>query len=469
MYFKNQKFLVAGISRSGVSASEFLLKRGASVLLYDDVTGGAVEKNERELEQKGARVVSASQLASAVRESDVLVLSPGIPIDHELAIAFKKAGNRIIGESELGCMFLRSPMIAVTGTNGKTTTVTMISEILKAAGENGIACGNIGLPICSVVEDLGYDGIAVAEISSFQLETLTSVRPHVAVVTNISEDHLNRHYNMENYIFLKRKLLRNMRESEYSVLNYDDAVVRSFAENAKCKIKYFSLNERVDGAYLFEGGLYFEGEKIMDSSELSLRGKHNLQNALAAICAARIMGTDSRVIRETLSTLKGIRHRIEFVREVNGVSYVNDSKGTNVDASIVAIESMQSDTVLLLGGKDKGYDYDKLFARVRDSRVVHAVLYGENRFKLFNGAVKNNFSQITLCGDFEIAVRIASMTAKRGQCVLLSPASSSFDRFSNYEERGEAFEKIVNSLESDKVDNQICNSEVCEDFSEAAE
>ena len=458
MYFKTQKFLVAGISRSGVSAAEFLLARGASVFLYDDVTGGAVEKSERALEQKGARILGPEDLSAAVRDADVLVLSPGIPIDHELAIAFKKAGKRIIGESELGCLFLRAPMIAVTGTNGKTTTVTMISEILKAAGEKAIACGNIGLPLCSVVEELGYDGLAVAEISSFQLETLSSVQPHVAVVTNISEDHLNRHYNMENYIFLKRKLLRNMRESEVAVLNFDDATVRGFADSAKCKVKYFSCNERVDGAYLFEGGLYFEGEKVMEASELSLRGRHNLQNALAAVCAARIAGVESRIIRETLASLKGIRHRIEFVREVNGVTYVNDSKGTNVDASVVAIDSMQSDTVLLLGGKDKGYDYDKLFAKIRDSRVVHAVLYGENRFKLLNGAVKNNYSQITLCADFEIAVKIASMTAKRGQCVLLSPASSSFDRFSNYEERGEKFEEIVKSLESENVDNQICNA-----------
>lgn len=458
MYFKTQKFLIVGISRSGIAAAEFLLERGASVLLYDDVTGGAVEKSERALAEKGARILGAEDLASAVREADILLLSPGIPIDHELAIAFKKAGKRIIGESELGCLFLRAPVIAVTGTNGKTTTVTMISEVLKAAGEHAVACGNIGLPLCSVIDELGYGGIAVAEISSFQLETLTSLRPHIAVITNISEDHLNRHYNMDNYIFLKKKILRNMRESEYAILNYDDATVRGFADSAKCKVKYFSVHERVDGAYLFEGGLYYEGEKIMDASEISLKGKHNLQNALAAVCAARLAGTDSRIIRETLSSLKGIRHRIEFVCEEDGVTYVNDSKGTNVEASMVAIESMQTDTVILLGGKDKGYDYDKLFAKIRDSRVIHAVLYGENRFKLLNGAVKNNFSQVTLCADFEIAVRIAAMTAKRGQSVLLSPASSSFDRFSNYEERGEKFEEIVKSLGGNKVDHQICNA-----------
>jgi len=460
MYIKSQTFLVAGISRSGVSAAEFLLARGAKVFLYDDVTGGAVEKNQKELEKRGAKIISNSNLQTAIENSDVLVLSPGIPIDHEIAIAFKRAGKRIIGESEIGCKYLKSPMIAVTGTNGKTTTVTMIYEILKLFGENAVACGNIGLPITAVADSEKYD-IAITEISSFQLETLTSICPHVAVITNISEDHLSRHYNMDNYIFLKKKILRNMRESEFAVLNYDDLTVRSFADGTKSKVKYFSIKESVDGAYLFEGGLYYCGEKIMDENQLSLKGKHNVQNALSAICACKLIGVNSETIKNALSNIKGIRHRIEFVKEVNGVSYVNDSKGTNVNASVVAIESMQSDTVLLLGGKDKGYDYDNLFSQIKKSRVIHAILYGENRFKLLNSAIKNGFSQITVCSDLHIAVKISALISRKGQCVLLSPASSSFDAFANYEERGEEFEKIVNSLESEKGEND-CIDEVCE-------
>lgn len=463
MYINAQTFLVAGISKSGVSVAEFLLSRGAKVFLYDDVTGGAVEKNERELEKKGARLLTKEDLPSAVQKIDVLVLSPGIPIDHELAVAFKRAEKRIVGESEIGCMFLKIPMMAVTGTNGKTTTVTMIGEILKNADKKSVTCGNIGTPIISIVDSDEYE-LAIAEISSFQLETLSSITPHVAVVTNISEDHLSRHYNMDNYIFLKRKILRNMRESEFAVLNYDDVTVRSFADGAKCKIKYFSLLERVDGAYVFENALYYEGEKIMEISQLSLREKHNIQNALAAICAAKIVGVENSAVCEALSSIKGIRHRIEFVKEVNGVSYINDSKGTNVNASIVAIESMKSDTVILLGGKDKGYEYENLFNKIKNSRVFHAVLYGENRFKLLNAAVKCAFSEITLCFDLEIAVKISSMIAKSGQCVLLSPASSSFDAFSNYEERGDAFESIVNSLESDSIEqDNIESNEIFED------
>ncbi len=458
MYFKNQKFLVAGMSKSGIAGTEFLLSRGAAVCMYDDVTGGAVRSAMDKLAERGAVPVRAEQLSSAVEECDILVLSPGIPIDHELPVAFRKAGKRIVGESELGCLYLRAALVAVTGTNGKTTTVTMIDEILRAAGLNSIACGNIGLPLSACVDTLGYDDVAVMEVSSFQLETLTSVRPHVAVVTNITEDHLNRHYSMENYIFLKSKILRNMRESEYAVLNFDDENVRAMAHEARCRVRWFSLRERAEGAYLFDGGLYFENEKIMNVSDLSLKGEHNVKNALAAICAAKLMGVESSLIAKTLSSMRGVRHRMETVAQIGGVTYINDSKGTNVDATLNAVACMQSDTVLLLGGKDKGYDYDKLFQKLKDSRVVQAVLYGENRFKLLNAAARCNESRITLCADFSLAVKIAAMTARPGQCVLLSPASSSFDEFAGYEERGERFEEIVRSLkeEGGEIDELRC-------------
>lgn len=447
MNYKTQKFLVAGMSRSGAASCDFLLARGASVCIYDDVPGDAVKKRMEELATKGARILPAEAVASAAEECDVLVLSPGIPIDHELPVFFRKKGKRIIGEAELGCLNLRSPLVAVTGTNGKTTTVTMIDEILRAAGVHSVACGNIGIPLTSCVEKLGWEDVAVMEVSSFQLETLTSICPHVAVVTNISEDHLERHYSMENYIFLKSKLLRNMRESEYAVLNYDDERVRAFAEEARCPVRWFSVRERVAGACLFEGGLYYENEKIMDADALSLKGEHNLKNALAAICAARLMGVDGAVIAKTLSSMRGVRHRLEKIAELGGVTFVNDSKATNVDATLRAIDCMREDTVLLLGGKDKGESYDPLFERIRDSRVVLCVLYGENRFRLLNSAVRCNESRITLCADFGLAVRIAALSAKAGQCVLLSPACSSFDAFTDYEARGEKFEEIVKGLE----------------------
>ena len=456
MYFKNQKFLVAGMSKSGTAAAEFLLRRGAVTYLYDDVSGGAVEKNMRILEEKGAVVVREDSLSAALSECDVLVLSPGIPIDHTLPVAFRKAGKRIIGESELGCLFLRAPLFAVTGTNGKTTTVTMLDEIFRAAGEKSVACGNIGLPLTACVEQLDYGDIAVMEVSSFQLETLSSIRPHVAIVTNIAADHLNRHYSMENYIFLKSKLLRNMRESEFAVLNYDDPAVRKFADEARCAVRWFSVRERVHGAFLFEGGLYYENEKIMDAADLPLKGEHNIKNALAALCAARLAGISGEAVASALSHMQGVRHRIQTIAEIGGVTYIDDSKGTNIDAALTAVSCMQSDTVLLLGGKDKGYDYDELFVKLRSSRAVHFVLYGENRFRLLNSAVRANESRISLCDDFDTAVRLAAMTAKPGQCVLLSPASSSFDAFSGYEERGERFESIVMSMKERSAECACC-------------
>ena len=446
MYFKHQKFMVAGLSKSGSAAANFLLDRGAVVYLYDDVNAEAVRRTVADLEARGAVPIRQGGLAAAIDECDVLVLSPGIPIDHELPVAFRKKGKRIVGEAELGSLFLRAAMVAVTGTNGKTTTVTMLDEIFRAAGLNSMACGNIGVPLLSCVDRLGYDDIAVTEVSSFQLETLTSIRPHVAVITNIAEDHLNRHYTMENYIFLKSKILRNMRESEYAVLNYDDNAVRAFAKDLRCGVRWFSVRERAEGAYLYEGGLYFENEKIMEVADLSLKGEHNVKNALAAICAAKLMGVESTAVAKALANMRGVRHRIERVGEVGGVVYVNDSKGTNVDATLNAVRCMQTETVLLLGGQDKGYDYDKLFYDLKESKVIHSVLYGENRFKLLNSAVRQNESRITLCADFSLAVRIAAMTAKAGQCVLLSPASSSFDAFAGYEERGEAFERLVGRL-----------------------
>lgn len=454
MYFKNQKFLVAGLSKSGVAACEFLLARGAQVYAYDDVSEGAVAQTIESLQKRGVVAVSPQELTNAVSVCDVLVISPGIPIDHALPVAFRKKGKRILGESELGSLFLRAPLVAVTGTNGKTTTVTMLEEIFRSAGEKCTACGNIGVPLLSCVDKMGYDEIAVMEVSSFQLETLTSIRPHVAVVTNISEDHLNRHYSMENYVFLKSKLLRNMRESEYAVLNRDDERIRAMAADVRCRIRWFSAKERTNGAFLYDGGLYFENEKIMNASDLSLKGEHNVENALAAICAAKLMGMESGAVARALSSMRGVRHRIERVGEYGGVTYINDSKGTNVDATLRAVAEMDRDTVLLLGGKDKGYDYDRLFSGLKNSRVVLSVLYGENRFKLFNSAVRCGERRVTLCADFALAVKIAAIAAKSGQCVLLSPASSSFDAFSGFEERGEKFEEIVKGFVSADASSQ---------------
>lgn len=441
MNFKTQKFLVAGLSRSGIAAADLLLARGAAVYLYDDRPAALESEQALALRAAGARAVSGGE--EGVRACDVLVLSPGIPIDHPLPVLFRRAGKAIVGEAELGCRLLRAPLVAVTGTNGKTTTVAMLGAIFRAAGLRCVPCGNVGRPITSVVGEADEDSVAVAEISSFQLETLSSIRPHVAVVTNIAEDHLDRHYTMENYIFLKSKLLRNLRESEFAVLNRDDPIVREMAEKVRCPVRWFSLRGEADGAFFRDGALYFADEKIMDAERLSLGGEHNVRNALAAACAARLMGVETGAIAAALSSMPGVRHRIRPVACVRGIEFIDDSKGTNVDAALSAVACMRKDTVLLLGGKDKGYDYGRLFAGLRGSRVVCCVLYGENRFRLLDAAVRAGEPRIALVPKFDLAVRVAAMTAKAGQAVLLSPASSSFDEFSGYEERGDRFAAIV--------------------------
>ncbi len=443
MLYSQQVFLVAGLSRSGISASEFLVSRGAKVYIYDDVDDANVRAAVERLEGIGCFNVKKEDLPDVTDRCDVLVLSPGIPVDHPLPVSFKRAGKRIIGEAELGALNLHCPCIAVTGTNGKTTTVSLIESVFKAAGKSGIACGNVGRPLTSCLKELGEDGVAIAEISSFQLETLYSLRPHVAVVLNVTEDHLNRHYNMENYIYLKSRLLKNSAESEFAVLNYDDPIVRTFAEKTKAKVIWFSLRERVDGAYIQDGSFCWFGEKLFSVEDLALDGEHNRANALAAIAAARLMGIGNTAIQTAFKTFRGVKHRIEKVGEVNGVTFIDDSKATNVDSAIKAVNSVRGESVLLLGGKDKGYSYEPLFEALKTSGVVHAVIYGENAFRILNAALKVGYTAVTLCRPFDLAVRVAYLIAEKGQNVLLSPASASFDAFASYEERGKRFCELM--------------------------
>lgn len=449
MYFGNQKFMVAGLSKSGECCARFLLERGAEVYVYDDVESDNIVAVSKELEKLGAHIVTADKYIDATLICDILVLSPGIPIDNPLPVAFRKQGKAIIGEEELGALFLRATAVAVTGTNGKTTTVSMLNSIFNACGIKSSACGNIGNPLVSEVDNLSYNDCAVIEISSFQLETLSSLRPHVAVITNVTEDHLNRHYNMENYIFLKAKILRNLRESEFAVLNYDDDIVRDFSRSTKGNTVFFSMNEHVDGAYYDNGSIFFNGERYLDVKDMVLGGRHNIYNALACVAVAHIMGLDKEKTASAICSFKGISHRIEIVKKIGGVTYIDDSKGTNVDATVKAVQTMNLPTILLLGGKDKGYDYHPLFTAIKNSKVAHAILYGENRFKLLNSAIKAGFVSFSLCAEFETAVHLAKFVSKPGQCVLLSPASSSFDSFANYEERGDAFKKLVEGFDED--------------------
>ncbi|MDE7379473.1 MAG: UDP-N-acetylmuramoyl-L-alanine--D-glutamate ligase, partial [Clostridia bacterium] len=401
MYFGNQKFLVAGMSRSGEGSVNFLLRRGAKVYMYDDVVSDKVSETMKRLQEQGAVIVTPESLNDAVAQCNVLVLSPGIPIDNPLPVAFRKLGKAIIGEEELAAAYLRAASVAVTGTNGKTTVVSMLDGMLKACNKNAVPCGNYGNPLVNVVEDLGFDSFALLEISSFQLETLFSLRPHIAVITNITEDHLNRHYNMDNYVFLKSKLIRNLRESEYAILNYDDERVRNLAKVTRAKVIWFSALQQVSGAYVDGGSVYFNGERFFGVENLTLGGVHNIYNALVCVAVASLLGLNKEACSDAICKFKGVKHRIQLLGEYGGVTYINDSKGTNVDATLKAVECAARPTILLLGGKDKGYDYTPLFTALNNSRVVHAVLYGENRFRLLDCASRAGYMTFSMCGQFE--------------------------------------------------------------------
>ncbi len=444
MYFKNQTFFVFGLSLSGCSATASLLKNGAEVYVFDEEDSPRVSKAYDKLSRLGAKVVK--NLDFALEKSSVIVVSPGVRADNEILVRAKRKNKRIIGEVELGFILSKAPVIAVTGTNGKTTTCSMIFEALNSANINSRLVGNVGIPFCNEAEFLNREDIFVCEVSSFQLETVHSFCPHIAVVLNVTEDHLDRHYTMDNYIFLKSRILKNMRESEFAVLNYDDEIVRSFANKTKAKIVWFSRREKVDGAYIENEAIFYNGEKIIDLENLALKGGHNEENALATVCALKIVGALNNDICCSLSSFKGVKHRIELVLEKGGVKYYNDSKSTNVDSAIKAIDLMQTQTVIILGGKDKNQDYSKLFEKIKNSPVTHAVLMGENRYKLLQSASEAEFYKVSVSSSFESAIKIAKIEARGSGAVLLSPATSSFDMFCGFEERGAEFTRIVKAI-----------------------
>ena len=296
MYLKKEKFLIVGVSKSGTSACELLLSKGAKCFVYDDAETETVKNAEKRLSEKGATIVYKSEVNELLAEITVVLLSPGVAIDHEIPVRAKKLGKRIIGELELAAELCVAPVIAVTGTNGKTTTCAMIDDILKSGGEKPILCGNVGTPFSSVLDKITDDTLVVLETSSFQLETVSRFAPHVAVITNITPDHLSRHYNMENYIYLKGKILANLRESEYAVLNYDDGIVREFGEKTRAKVVYFSAQNEVNGAYVSDDKIFYKGKYVADIKSLPVGGEHNVLNLLAAVCVAEIVGMTEEAI-----------------------------------------------------------------------------------------------------------------------------------------------------------------------------
>lgn len=451
MEVKGKKVLVFGLGISGIGAGQILERHGAEVIMYDGNQKLTEEKIKKQLgEDSSAKIVIGDFPEEVLENLDMTVLSPGVPTDLPVIEKMREQGITVIGEVELAYQFGKGDVLAITGTNGKTTTTTLLGEIMKNYQEDVFVVGNIGTPYTTAVEKMTDNTITVAEMSSFQLESIVDFRPRVSAILNFTPDHLNRHHTMEAYIEAKENIAKNQTEKDTCVLNYEDDVTRVFGENVKSKVLYFS-SQRIleEGIYLENGQivLAMNGEKtpVCHVDELNILGTHNHENAMAAAGMAAAYGVPVDVIRRTLKEFQGVEHRIEYVAEKNGVVYYNDSKGTNPDAAIKGIQAMNRPTVLIGGGYDKDSAYDEWIDSF-DGKVKKLVLLGATRDKIAETARAHGFEDIEMADTFEEAFAKCVENAKPGDAVLLSPACASWGMFKNYEERGDKFKELVNNL-----------------------
>ena len=390
------------------------------------------------------------ELSEEVMETlDLVVMSPGVPTDLPVVLKMRDMGIPIWGEVELAYTYGKGDVLAITGTNGKTTTTALLGEIMKNYKESVFVVGNIGNPYTAAALEMREDSVAVAEMSSFQLETIHEFRPKVSAILNITPDHLNRHHTMEAYIKAKEDIAKNQTKEDTCVLNYEDEVTRKFGETVKANVLYFSSQRKLDrGIYLAGGNIIFKQDEeilVCNVNELKLLGTHNYENVMAAVAMAAAYGTPMEIIRRTIKEFAGVEHRIEFVREKDGVAYYNDSKGTNPDAAIKGIQAMNRPTVLIGGGYDKDSEYEE-WIQAFDGKVKLLVLVGATKEKIAKAAERVGFVSYVMADSFEEAVEKCIEAAKSGDAVLLSPACASWGMFKNYEERGDKFKELVNCL-----------------------
>ena len=390
------------------------------------------------------------ELSEEVMETlDLVVMSPGVPTDLPVVLKMRDMGIQIWGEVELAYTYGKGDVLAITGTNGKTTTTALLGEIMKNYKESVFVVGNIGNPYTAAALEMREDSVAVAEMSSFQLETIHEFRPKVSAILNITPDHLNRHHTMEAYIKAKEDIAKNQTKEDTCVLNYEDEVTRKIGENVKANVLYFSSQRKLDrGIYLDDGNIIFRQDEeilVCNVNELKLLGTHNYENVMAAVAMAAAYGTPMEVIRRTIKEFAGVEHRIEFVREKDGVAYYNDSKGTNPDAAIKGIQAMNRPTVLIGGGYDKDSEYEE-WIQAFDGKVKLLVLVGATKEKIAEAAERVGFVSYVMADSFEEAVEKCIEAAEPGDAVLLSPACASWGMFKNYEERGDKFKELVNQL-----------------------
>ena len=447
MELKGKKVLVVGLGKSGLAAALFLRRRGAQVTVSDLRSAEVLGKEIPSLLEAGIVVEAGGHGLLTFRRQDLIVVSPGVPLSTPELVQVRNLGLPIIGELELAARFLKGKVLAITGSNGKTTTTTLCGEIFSAAGLNPLVAGNIGLPVIDVVDQSTESAWSVLEVSSFQLETTESFHPHVAVILNITPDHLDRHGTFENYAAMKEKIFANQTGTDYLILNGDDSTVQQAASRTRSQVLWFSRSKIVRcGAFLLDGMVMFrptEQEKpipVLPLAEIPLKGEHNVENVLAAVCAACVAKIPTQTIAQTIASFHAVEHRLEFVAAIHGVDYYNDSKATNVDATAKAIASFPGNIHLILGGKDKNSDYTQLNALLR-ARVKTVYTIGSAAEKIERQI--SGVTRIIHTGTLEAAVDQAAGQAVAGDVVLLAPACSSFDQFENYEQRGKVFKQAV--------------------------
>jgi UDP-N-acetylmuramoylalanine--D-glutamate ligase len=447
MDLNGKRALVVGLGKSGVASALFMKQHGARVTVSDTKSGDELRNEIPLLLDSGITVETGGHGERTFRGQDLIVVSPGVPVDAPPLVHARSLGETVIGEIELAAQFLPGPIVAITGSNGKTTTTALTGEMMAAAGFPTLVGGNIGTPAISLAERARPETVIVLEVSSFQLETIQTFRPKVAVVLNVTPDHLDRHRTFEIYRDAKARIFENQRPGDFAVLNADDATCVAMAERTRGQVFWFSRRKEVEqGAWVREGKLLFrhgrQQQEILETSEIPLKGGHNLENVLAATSAGLLMGCAPDKLRQAVRDFRAVEHRLEFVATVAGVDYYNDSKATNVDATIKAVESFPANVHLILGGKDKGSDYSVLNDLLRQ-RVKRVYTIGAAAAKI-ESQVQG--AEVVHAETLANAVRKAHAVAVPGDVVLLAPACASFDQFKNYEQRGVVFKEIVQSL-----------------------
>jgi UDP-N-acetylmuramoylalanine--D-glutamate ligase len=445
---RGKRVLVVGLARTGVATSLFCAARGAHVTATDTRAENEIGEALAPLRAAGVNLELGGHRENTFLEQDLIVPSPGVPADAPLLQAARPKGITIWSEVELADRFLHGRLIGITGSNGKTTTTSLIEHILRNAGFSTILAGNIGTPLIARVEHTGDDSITVVELSSFQLELIETFRPNISVFLNLTADHLDRHHTFEAYGHAKARIFENQTAADSAILNADDPATTPLAPT-KPHLYWFSRKQRVaQGAFVRENGIVFRHdgreEAVLSLKEIPLPGAHNVENVLAAVVATRLAGADAAAIAKGVRSFAGVEHRLEFVAEIGGVRYYNDSKATNVDATLKALDAFPERILIVLGGKDKGSDYTLLQRPLREKAIL-ALLIGAAADKIekqITGSVA-----IERAGTIERAVEIASRAARPGDVVLLAPACASFDQFQNYEHRGRVFKELVHQLE----------------------